>query len=106
VYTLKNTLTGTRFVKEIASGNPSVRVYQFRHQTQDKDVYAVWCSTSSQTRVEHFPLVLGNSAKNVSLVRLVSGETAGQSAPLALVDGKVSVSVTERPVFVVVKGKD
>lgn len=106
VYTLKNTLSGTRFVREVPSGNALVRVYQFRHKGKNRDVFAVWCPTSNQTGVKNFPLPVGSPDKKVSVVTLVSGKTEGRPAPLAIQDNKVSVSVSETPVFVVVDGKE
>lgn len=102
VATLRHILRGTRFESEVPSGHPSVRVYRFRSVDRPwHDVYAVWCPTSDSTEVKDFHQVLPN-ASAATLIALAPQSTTGQTAPLAIEDGKVTLSVSEQPVFVTV----
>ena len=101
VATLRHVLRGTRFDREIPSGDPNVWVYRFRSDgSPARDVYAVWCPTSNQTQVSRFSLDLPQLSK-ATRIALQADSTTGQEAPLPVADGKVTFDVSERPVFVV-----
>ena len=101
VATLHHVLRGTRFDREIPSGDPNVRVYRFRSDgSPSRDVYAVWCPTSDQTQVTAFSLDLPQ-VSTATRIALQPDSTTGQETPLAITDGKVTFDVSERPVFVV-----
>jgi len=100
VANLRHILRGTRFESEIPSGNTDVRVYRFRSADQPvRDVYAVWCPTSDSTEIKDFSLGLAN-ATAATLTTLTPQNSAGQSIPLTVENGKVTLSISERPVFV------
>ena len=96
---MRGCLTGTRFDGEIDSGNPAVRIYRFRGENQQ--VYAVWCPTAADTTVADFPLPFAAGAKPV-LTTLADDRPDGITHALAVPNGRVTVDVSERPVFVTV----
>ena len=99
VYTMKNRLAGMSFEKEIPSGNPNVWIYQFRHKVSGDVAYAVWSPTSNNTRVNNYQLQL-NDESNAYLVEMQHGDKDGIVTQLPISNGKVSINVSERPLFV------
>ena len=101
VATLRHILRGTRFDREMASGNPNVWVYRFKSDgSPSRDVYSVWCPTSNQTQVSDFSLGLPQDSK-ATLITLQPDSTTGRQILLPIADGKVTFDVSESPVFVV-----
>ncbi len=100
IYTMRNMLTGMRFSQEIESGNPNVNIYRFRTDDGSLAAYAVWCPTSSQTTVENYQLQLMPDEGNVMLVELEKGRIAGMQQSLNIAGQKVTINVSEKPVFV------
>ncbi len=100
VYTLKNTLAGMRYVGEQGSGNANVKIYKFKSATGSNGAYVVWAPTSNQTTVSGYQLSLTGSPTTASLVTMADGDTDGVSSAMTIAGGKVSVNVSERPVFV------
>ncbi len=102
VATLRHILRGTRFECEVPSGDARVRIYQFRSDdASGRRVYAVWCPTSDQTQVSGFVLDAPN-ASAVTVTCLEPQSTSGKTSFVAVEHGKVTVDVSERPVFVAV----
>lgn len=102
VATLRQVLRGTRFEAEVPSGDARVRIYQFRTgDTPARRVYAVWCGTSDQTQVESFVLEVPG-ASQATLTLLDPGSATGRQMPVAVTNGKITVNVSERPIFVTV----
>ncbi|MBO5375079.1 MAG: hypothetical protein J6A54_06515 [Clostridia bacterium] len=99
LYTLKNTLGGYTFSKEIATGNDDVWLYEFKN-AEGKTAYAVWCPTMDGTTVDNFEIaVSGSSAKAVTLV---DNDTDGVSTNLTVNGGKIKVNVSESPTMIIV----
>ncbi|WP_176956018.1 discoidin domain-containing protein [Catalinimonas alkaloidigena] len=103
-YTMKNLLTGARFVKEINSKNSQVKVYKFRNASAKQDIYAVWCPTSNAVTVDDFELALEGNPASVQQVKAVPNRKTGTPSALTLSGGRVRVNVSERPLFVVAYG--
>jgi len=102
VAALRNVLRGTRFESEVPSGDGRVRIYQFRSDdAPPRRVYAIWCPTSGQTQVNGFSLDVPN-ASVATLITLEPRSATGQKTPMAVENGKVTVNVSERPIFVAV----
>lgn len=100
VYTLKNTLGGYTFVREIDAGTPDVWIYEY--QNADGDIaYALWCPTSDGTKVNNFKLNI--NANGATLVENVNGATEGKKTELDVVDKTVTVNVSENPIYILVK---
>jgi hypothetical protein len=102
VATLRHILQGTRFESEVPSGEAQVRIYQFRSDgTPPRRVYAVWCPTSRQAEVRDYSLEV-SGATAATLTTLEPQSTTGQTKPLTVAEGWITLDVTERPVFVAV----
>ncbi|RAV05538.1 hypothetical protein DQG13_02645 [Paenibacillus sp. YN15] len=99
VYTLKNALSGMTFLGEQASGNANVKVYKFKNAAGG-GAYVVWAPTSSQTTVNNYELTLQGRPGNATKIEMADGDTDGVSSALTISGGKVSVNVSERPIFI------
>jgi len=100
VAALRNILRGTRFEAEIPSGDARVRIYRFRSdEASPRRVYAVWCPTGNETQVSRFSLDVPEPC-TPTLIALEPGSAEGRRTPMAVENGKVTVDVSERPVFV------
>jgi len=102
VATLHRVLKGTRFESEVPSGREDVRIYRFRSDDPPaREVRVVWCPTSEQIAVPSFSLrVPGGST--ATLVTLEPDSTTGRQVPLPVKDGRITIDVSERPIFVVI----
>ncbi len=106
VYTMKNYLTGMRFQQEIPSANPQVMVYKFKNDNENVGAYSLWCQTSNQTEVLGYELALAEGETQVKLVELIEGSITGQETILEVINGKVTVNVSEKPVFIIAAGDE
>jgi hypothetical protein len=102
VAALRHILRGTRFDCDVPSGDDRVRIYRFCSEyASPRRVYAVWCPTGDQAQVNGFSLDLPN-ASAATVITLEPQSTTGQKTPVPVENGKITVSVTERPIFVAV----
>jgi hypothetical protein len=100
VATLRHVLGQTHFEREVPSGDERVRIYRFRSaEPACRYVDVVWCLTSSQQQVEDFSFDVATSSP-ATLVSLRPNSTTGQEAQLAPKNGRITLTVTERPAFV------
>ena len=102
MYTLQNALGDMSFVKEIDSGNEDVWVYEFA-DGKGKVGYAVWCPTSNGTVVENYQLVIDGSEATLVECDSKNKDIDGVHTNLEIVDNTVSITVSENPVYVIVK---
>ena len=102
MYTLKNALGDMTFTKEIDSGNKDVWVYEFTNG-QGKVGYAVWCPTSNSTVVENYELIIDGSKATLIETDYKNEDTDGVSTNLQITNNKVSITVSENPVYVIVE---
>ncbi|WP_372633154.1 fibronectin type III domain-containing protein [Cohnella sp.] len=102
VYTLKNRLTGMRYSGEQASGNANVKIYKFKNATSTNGGYVIWSPTSNNTTVNDYQLSLTGTPSSATLVTMQNGDTDGVPSALTVSGGKVTVNVSERPIFVLV----
>ena len=103
VGTMRMVLDSTVFEKELETTHPDVMAYQFTETDPaifGSKVIAIWAKTSINQTIAGYELVLPESAKAAQLVTLTS-EKWGQKTMLDVVDGKVTIDVSEKPVFVV-----
>lgn len=99
--TLQRLLGSYRFENEIASGNKNVRIYAFVSPSNpSKKVFALWCTTSEDLKVNAFSFPLGNSSGNVFQISLADKKGGGAIQKLAIADGNLQLDVSEVPVFV------
>ena len=100
VYTLKNALAGLHYVDEQPSGNANVWIYRFADSTGTIKAYVLWSPTANNTTVNNYQLALAGSPASATLVTMANGDTDGVSSALTVSGGKVTVNVSERPIFV------
>lgn len=104
VATLRHVLRGTRFESEIRSADPNVRIYRFRSEGLPiREVYAVWCPTSSSTAVGSFSLSLPNET-TATVTTLDPRSATGRPSSLAIEAGKATLAVSESPIFITAPG--
>ena len=99
--TMKNCLKGTRFVKEIKSGNKDVLIYEF--SDKEKSVYAIWCPSSDGTVVKDFPFKFGEKNKEITITRLADKHQNGLNKRLKRNEEPVKIEISERPLFISVR---
>ena len=80
VYAMKNALTGYRFHSELPSGNPSVNLYKFFNEKTETYIYAAWCTTSTDQRIQNFTVDL-RGALGATLMELNHGDTVALESP-------------------------
>ena len=100
LYTLKNTLGGYTFEKEIEAYDEDVVIYKYTTD-EGKTAYALWCKTSDGTISYDYQLKIdGDSA---TLVEAVYGDIDGVESALEADEySYVSVNVSENPVYILV----
>ena len=100
LYTLKNTLGGYSFSRQIEAYEENVMVYEYVN-AQGKTAYAVWCPTSDGTTIESYCIRVGQG--NATLVEAMYGNTQGKQTELEVDElGYVTINVSENPVYIVV----
>jgi hypothetical protein len=112
VGTMKHYLNTTKFESIIANGgNTDPWVLKFK-ETDDNgtdSVYALWLPTSkgdmNGTNVVSYELSLPEGTEYAYLIKLKDKTLEGERTELEIVDGKVTVPVTESPVFVLAKAE-
>ncbi|WP_217593527.1 S-layer homology domain-containing protein [Cohnella sp. GbtcB17] len=108
VGTMKQYLDTTRFDSIVekggASGLEGPWVLKFKETASDDGVYALWLPTShgdeGGANKQDYTLSLPEGTAHASLVTLEDKVLGGNQTPLAVTDGKVTVSVSEKPIFV------
>ncbi|MBI1373547.1 MAG: hypothetical protein GC159_12530 [Phycisphaera sp.] len=101
VIATRRCLTGARFDAEVDTGRDDVRVYRF--VADDRVVYAVWRPTSDAGSVPDYvtPITVADGRK-ATLTELTNGKADGVSRDAEVHGGRVTLTVTERPVFITV----
>ena len=84
----------------MATGNPNVFAYKFKSVTGNGGAYVLWCPTSNNTVVNGYQLSLGGTPSIATKTALTVGSTTGTATALTITGGKVTVNVSEQPVFV------
>src|SRR5690606_30113184 len=102
IHALKETLKGMRYMGEVSSGNPKLRIYKFKDIGSSKGAYAVCAASSDNYRVDNYSLKLPAGTGSASLLQLEPGNKDGKSSTLAITNQEVRLAVSERPVFVLV----
>lgn len=100
VSTIKNRLKGMRFKEAVASGNTLVSIYKFGSADGSSNAYALWCPTSNNSVVSNYQMSVPGGSSGLKLITLAAGSALGVETPLQIVNGKVTIPVSERPVLV------
>ncbi|MFN4083867.1 MAG: DNRLRE domain-containing protein [Bacteroidia bacterium] len=98
---MKETLKGSRFSKEIASGNSNINLYEFKTDNNDTIVYAVWCNTSNNTVVNNYKLKIGKEQCKVEFIQPYANNNLWHKINLNVVSDSVIIdSITELVTFI------
>ncbi len=100
-YTMRNVLKGTYFTGEQNSYNSNVLIYKYENTSRDTLIYAVWAPTSNGTVIDDYKLNLSGMPGSVKQIELTAGETQGMSRDLDINRNTVSITVKEKPVFII-----
>lgn len=101
VNTLKNTLKGYSF-KEVVKENSDIYIYKYSNGNDF--YYVLWSPTEDGSVINNYTLDIGNY-KNASLTVLKDKEPLGVTTNLTISNSKVTINVSESPIFVKVSGK-
>jgi hypothetical protein len=98
---MRNVLKGTYFTGEQNSYNSNVLIYKYENTSRDTLIYAVWAPTSNGTVIDNYKLNLSGMPGSVKQIELTAGETHGMSRDLDINRNTVSITVKEKPVFII-----
>lgn len=102
IYTLKNRLGDYSFQREMNPESTQIKIYKFSTENQHTAAYVVWCPTSNQSVIAQYELQLDSTKTNAKLVTFESGSVSGVDSILSVQNSKVTLTVSERPVIVLV----
>ncbi len=101
VAAMRKILAGTRFEAEIPTARDDVRIYRFRSAAKPgRRVDVIWCPTSEDREVEAFSYA-PEAPGQATLIALADASAEGVSSKLTPTDGRVTLKVSESPVFLV-----
>ena len=100
VYTLKNVLYNMVFASEEPTINDHISVYKFKDIASQKEVYVVWANTSADYKVNDYNLKVSANFNKANLIEFNPKSTSGKVTNLKLNQHKVTVNVSERPIFI------
>lgn len=98
LYTLKTILGPYIFDSEINSGEEDINVYKFENPDDASCIYAVWCTTSEDKKVPNYNLAIEGT--KASLMQLSSDSITPEKSQLPITDKKVTVALSETPIFI------
>ena len=99
IHTLKAWLGNMQF-QEIYLTEEDLLAYRFKEIGEDYGAIAIWNTTSTDKKTPDYELTLPEGALSAQLITLVDGMKDGAYELLDVVDGKVTIEVSEKPVFV------
>ncbi|MFW6306714.1 MAG: dockerin type I domain-containing protein [Bacillota bacterium] len=102
VYTLRNRLSGMIFEEEQVSGHENVLIYKFKELEGNRGAYVVWCPSSDGSEVIDYQLSISSVSQKALMVKMVEGDIDGITEDLVINNGKVTIDVSEKPVFIIV----
>lgn len=100
VSAMRQSLKNMFYDSDVASGKANVLISRFRDRDSYKGAYVLWCPTSDGTEVKDYQLKLLKGATKARLVVPEDGSMTGIETQLEVKNGRVSVNVSETPVFV------
>lgn len=100
LYTLKNTLKGMYFAKELPSDDPRISIYKYVDNNTHRMAMAIWCNTSSGINISEFRIQHIKNG-NYQIIRLVDKSIIGKSMNITAKDNTIKLNITETPVFLV-----
>ena len=82
------------------NGNICQQGWSMNIGSNKPQIWAIWCSTSIDQKINGYSLNIGNNNNNASLITPTVGNPNGVKTPLMVNDGVVTINVSELPVFV------
>lgn len=101
VRSMKEILKDMNFFGEQASNNPDIVIYKFIDSSK-KGVYAVWCKTSANKTIENYKLPVSKHATHAEKTELLDKNETGEKSSLEITGNSVTITVSEKPVFITV----
>jgi hypothetical protein len=106
VGTMNYWLNTTKFEKALVTGKDDLLAYQFKEKDNDDRAIALWCTTSSNQEVNGYELALPEGTNYAYAVTMEDKTKWGVVKSLPIIDGKVSVDVSEKPIFVLARNTE
>lgn len=103
VGTMNYWLETTKFENELETGKDDMLAYQFKEKDTEDRAIAIWCTTSNNQVVDGYELTLPEGTNYAYVVSLEDKAKTGVVESLTITDGKVSVDVSEKPIFVLAR---
>ena len=102
VYTLKNSLKGMVFKKEVEHSDAFV--YIFENPTTNEKAYVVWSPSSEDKTIQHYNLMIGEKKTTAAKIITFSNESiTGSTAEATVNNGQLSLDISETPTIVKIK---
>lgn len=102
VFTMKNTLRNMVMVGEESADNGNILIYKFKDPSSSRGAYVVWSNTSTNKVIDNFKLQFSKNVSTADMVELTDKQTQGTKKSLTVNNNSVSISVSEKPVFITV----
>jgi hypothetical protein len=106
VGTMNHWLKTTKFEKTLETGKTDMLAYQFKEKDNDDRAIALWCTTSNNQVVNDYELTLPEGTNYAYAVTLTDKTKWGVVESLAITNGKVSIDVSEKPIFVLARNTE
>ncbi|MCK9292068.1 MAG: hypothetical protein WCR58_01025 [Bacteroidales bacterium] len=114
VHTMRNILKHTRFSRVLPSSTDDIYQYLFEDQEKTKHILALWSGTAENRVIPDYQInltqlfdQLGVSADTkhyrIRHITAIEGDTSGQSRDIIPVNDLFSLTVSERPSFLVIE---
>ena len=102
VYTMKYWLDNMVFDQELETGADDMLAYQFvETDGSGTKAISIWCTTKTVQVVPDYELALPDGTVSAKLVTMADKKDFGIVTDLEIVDGAVTIEVSEKPVFVI-----
>lgn len=101
--TMNHWLKTTTFEDILETGKDDMLAYQFKEKDSADRVIALWRTTSNNQEATSYELALPEGTDYAYLVTLADKIQWGVVESLPMYDGKVSVDVSEKPVFILAR---
>lgn len=103
IYTLKNSLKGMVFHKEIKTAS-DVFIYAFKNTDNNEKAYVVWCPTSENKTFKNYRLILDEKrSQEAQVISFVKDSISGETTTKTVDNGQLVLDISETPTIVKLK---
>lgn len=106
VSTMNHWLKTTNFENELATGRSDMLAYQFKEKDSNDRAIALWNTTSNNQVVNGYEVALPEGTNYAYAVTMEDKKVSGIVESLPIINGKVSVDVSEKPIFVLARNSE